>query len=167
MTGVAVLIPALAVSPGLGYALKPFLKNKDYYPSNINRTLNRLHKQKLISFDEKDGKTKITLTKEGKRKILSYKIDEMKLKRGKWDGWWRIAAFDIPEKKRQARDILRSKMMELDFYQLQKSVLVTPWECKNEIEFIKNLYGVEDENICLIKAKRFDGDELVKNYFEL
>lgn len=167
LAGVTVLIPALAVSPGLGYVLKPFLKNEDYYPSEIERTVRRLHKQKLISYDERNGKTKIALTKSGKRKVLSYKIEEMSLKKGKWDGWWRMVVFDIPEKKKKARDILRNKMKEIGFYQLQKSVLITPWKCEDEVDFIKNLYGVEGENICLIKAKEFDGEDLAKNYFDL
>lgn len=167
LAGISILVPALAVSPGLGYLLKPFLKHKDYYPSEIERTVHRLHKQKLISYDERGGKIKITLTKDGKRKVLSYKIEEMKLKKGKWDGWWRVIVFDIPEKKKKARDILRDKMKEIGFYQLQRSVLVTPWECENEIDFIKNLYGIEGEDICLIKAKKFDGEDYVRNYFDL
>lgn len=167
LAGTAVLIPALAVSPGLGYALKPFLKNEDYYPSEIERTVYRLNKQKLISYNERDGKIKIVLTKSGKRKVLSYKIEELSLKKGKWDGWWRIIVFDIPETKRKARNTLRNKMKEIGFYQLQKSVLVTPWECEDEIDFIKNFYGVEKEDICLIRAKKFDGEDLAKNYFDL
>lgn len=167
LAGVTVLIPALAISPGLGYLLKPFLKNENYHASEIKRTVYRLRKQKLISYNEHNGKIKISLTKSGKRKVLSYKIEEMRLKTGKWDGWWRVIIFDIPEKKKKARDSLRNKMKDIGFYQLQKSVLVTPWECEDEVDFIKNLYNVDGEDICLIKAKKFDGDDLARNYFDL
>lgn len=166
LAGATILVPALAVMPGLGYALKPILKNQGLYPSDIDRAVKRLKKQKLIAISYEGKQTKITLTENGQRKVLSFKLSEMKLKKGKWDGWWRIVIFDIPEKDKKARNFLRSKMQELGFYMLQKSVLVTPWECKDEIDFIKHYYGIGD-CVNLIRAKTFDGEEAVKNYFEL
>lgn len=166
LAGTTVLIPTLVMFPGLGYVLKPFLKNSNFYPSYVDRTLRRLEKQKSISISYDGDKTKITLTENGKKKVLAYQLDEIKLKKGKWDGWWRIVIFDIPEKKKIARNLLRAKMQELGFYMLQKSVLVTPWECREEIDFIKHFYGVGD-CVNLIRAKQFDGEDLVKNYFEL
>lgn len=44
-----------------------------------------------------------------------------------WDKRWRILIFDIPEKQRRKRDALRQKLNELNFYQLQKSVWITPF----------------------------------------
>lgn len=166
LVGAVILVPTLAVMPGLGYAIRPLLKAKGYYPSRIDNTLKRLHKQKLISISDQDGKIKIELTEDGKRKVLAYKLEEMQLKRDKWDKWWRVVIFDIPEKKKPARDFLRKKMTELGFYMLQKSVFVTPWECRDEIDFIKHYYDV-GSCVTLIKAKTFDQEDLVKNYFEL
>ena len=116
------------------------------------------------SFD--GDKTKITLTENGERKVLNYKLSEIKLKKGRWDGIWRIVIFDIPEKDRKGRNILRSKMQELGFYPLQKSVMVTPWKCKDEIDFIKHFYHLEDY-VNLIHARIFDGEDVVRGYFEL
>ena len=166
LAGVSILVPTLAVMPGLGYALRPLLKNKKLFPSQIDQTLERLKKQKLISISCEGDKTKITLTEGGRRKVLSYRLEEMELRKGKWDGWWRGVIFDIPEKDRMGRNILRSKMQELGFYMLQKSVMVTPWECKEEIDFIKHFYNLGD-HVNLIKAKTFDGEDSVRNYFEL
>lgn len=166
LAGVTLLVPTLAVAPGLGYALKPLLKCAKLYPSEIDRAVDRLKRQRLISINYQGEQTKITLTEDGKRKVLSYKLGELKLKTGKWDGWWRVVIFDIPEKDRKGRNCLRSKMQELGFYMLQKSVLVTPWECQNEIDFIKYYFRLND-HVNLIKAKTFDGEDVVKNYFEL
>jgi len=117
--GVGIMIPALIVAPGLGYALKPLLKKinkQDYHPTRVQQTLKRLEKQQLISISEdKDGKVSIELLDRGKKRMLSYKIEEMKLKSGKWDGWWRIVIFDIPETKKVARNFLRYKLKELIF----------------------------------------------------
>jgi len=46
----------------------------------------------------------------------------------KWDGYWRILIFDIPEKFRQLRDDLRVLINILGFKQLQKSVWITPYK---------------------------------------
>lgn len=156
------------VSPGFGHVMREIQKKKfkKYKPYRINQTLERLKKQKLISVHEKGDIVEITLTDKGKTKVLSYKIDEMKLKKGRWDNIWRIIIFDIPESKKTARNFLRSKMKELGFYTLQKSVLVTPWSCRDEIDFIKNFYEV-GEFVNLVEARRFDGEEKVKKYFNL
>ena len=60
----------------------------------------------------------------------------MKIRKpAKWDGKWRIVVFDIPENLRSIRQALREHLCRLQFYQLQKSVFVLPYECGDEIEF--------------------------------
>lgn len=161
----AIILPVVAIAPGLPLAFGPFLKKK-YQPSRVKQTLYRLQKQEVVSIKEIDGKVRIELLDKGKRRVLAYKFEEMLIKKGKWDGWWRIVIFDIPEYKRNARDFLRAKMKELGFYILQKSVLVTPWKCREEIDFIKHFYEV-GEFVNLIQAKSFDGEEKVRRYFNL
>ena len=41
-----------------------------------------------------------------------------------WDGKYRIVFFDIPEKDRAARDLLRAKLKEIGFVGWQKSVWI-------------------------------------------
>lgn len=60
------------------------------------------------------------------------------------------------------RPILKSR----GFYMLQRSVLVTPWECKDEVDFIKYYYGLGN-CVNLIKARSFEGEDSVKNFFGL
>lgn len=42
-----------------------------------------------------------------------------------WDGKWRIIIFDIPEKNRQIRNLLRYRLKEWGFIKWQKSVWAT------------------------------------------
>lgn len=163
----AVVIPLAVTVPGLALALKPLLKRRNYPHSRIKNTLDRLSEQQLISISQqKDGNVQIELLEKGQKRILKYKIDEITLERNKWDGLWRIVIFDIPEKQRAARDFLRSKMKEVGFYTLQKSVLITPWNCDDIINFIKYYYGV-GEYVELIVAKSIDKEATFKNYFKL
>src|SRR3990172_7215508 len=92
---------------------------------NFNRSIRRLADEKLI--EEKmlpDGSFKLVLTKNGKQqaKALSLFGSSINFKKPKqWDGKWRIVLFDIPEKDRLFRDILREHLYALGFFKLQHS----------------------------------------------
>lgn len=166
LAGLGLVIPIVLIAPGLPLALKPFLKRKHYYPSEIKRTVTRLQNQKLISVSYQGKETRIELLEKGRKRILSYEIENLKLNKGKWDGVWRVVIFDIPEKNRGARDFLRSKLRELGFYKLQKSVLVTPWECKDIVDFVKHYYFLGDY-VTLILTSSLEQEEYLKKYFNL
>jgi hypothetical protein len=110
----------------------------------LNRAIKRLYESKLVEVKEnEDGSTVLVLSQEGRRKALVYKIDNLKLQRQeKWDGYWRILIFDVPEKFKRARNLLSRKLKEIGMYQLQKSVYVYPFECKDELDFIIEYFGL-------------------------
>ena len=109
----------------------------------LGATIRRLENQELISWEGSEDNLKLILTEKGKKKVLQYKLAEMKIKKTpKWDGLFRVIIFDIPENKKGTREIFRKKLKELEFQQLQKSVFVSPYECRNEIDFLKNVYEV-------------------------
>lgn len=109
----------------------------------LSATIKRLERQKLVSWSEIDGKLKLVLTENGEKKVLKYRLEELTIKKpNEWDGLFRVVIFDIPEKKKGVREMFRRKLKELEFQQLQKSVFVTPFECRDEIDFLKNVYEV-------------------------
>jgi DNA-binding transcriptional regulator PaaX len=111
----------------------------------LKQELKRLYRSKMIKRKENpDGSCSIILTEKGKLKILTYHFEKMKIKGGKWDGKWRMVIFDIPEKLKSGRNALRNKIKELGFYELQKSVWVFPYECKDEIDFIIEFFGLRE-----------------------
>jgi hypothetical protein len=113
---------------------------KDY----LNNAIRRLYRSKLVDIKEtQDGKTILVLSEEGKKRMLIYNLETLKLKRqDKWDGHWRIIIFDIPERLKYAREWLSRKLKEIGMYQLQKSVYVYPFECKDELDFIIEYFGL-------------------------
>ncbi len=60
--------------------------------------------------------------------ILIHTIDK------KRDGVWKIIIFDIPETKRQVRNVLRSKLTSLGFKKWQNSIWISPFTLAPEIE---------------------------------
>lgn len=139
----SLLLTAL-VAPNALMIFKNLLgKKRNPFPSEIKRQLKRVQKEGLVAIGKKGGKTIITITKAGKRKVLKYSVDQMKIKKpGEWDRIWRIIAFDIPEKKKVARNIFRQKLKDLGFKQLQKSVWAYKYPCLDEITFLIHLYEI-------------------------
>jgi len=110
--------------PNMPLVLKMFKANdyRDRY--RITRIMKKLKNKKLLDIYEKEGKERIEITEKGKKRIVRYQIDELKLNRPKkWDGQWRIIMFDIPEKFKKGRDALAKKMKDMEIYPMQKSVL--------------------------------------------
>ncbi len=71
-------------------------------------------------------------------------LAKIKLEDQKWDAKWRLVIFDIPEKRRAVRDLLRSKLKQWDFMHLQQSVWASKKDCTKVLrDFIKHV-GIED-----------------------
>lgn len=76
---------------------------------------------------EKNGRKVIAkLTQAGRDQAVVNKL----LSDEKWDGKWRVVVFDIPEKHRKLRNVLRGKLREWEFKSWQKSV----WIGKKQVE---------------------------------
>jgi hypothetical protein len=110
----------------------------------LYRIVREFYRERLVDWQEKpDGSIRIVLSEEGKKRALEYNFDELKIKEpDRWDGKWRGVFFDIPEKRRKARDALRDKLKELGFYEMQKSVFVYPFPCRDEIDFIVEFFNI-------------------------
>ncbi len=109
----------------------------------LSQQINKLYKSQLIKAEENpDGSFTFVLTKKGKSKAMAYNVQNIKIKKEKWDGKWRIVSFDIPEKSKKARDTLRWKLKKLGFYELQKSVFVFPYPCEDEMDFIIEFFNL-------------------------
>lgn len=112
------------------------------YPRKINKPLilqaiERLKEKQLIEYVGL-GKVVFKLTDAGADQVVreKLKIEDSK----EWDGLWRLVIFDIPEDQRIARDLLRFKLKEWGFKQIQKSVWATKRNCTLVMrKFIKEL----------------------------
>lgn len=109
------------------------------------RSFNNLKKQRALEFvKEEDNCLVYRINEQGKEKIKKFIFDELKINQLKnWDNKWRLVIFDIPETKKNERHALRRKLKELGFYQCQKSAWIYPFECEQEIEFIKDVLNVK------------------------
>ncbi|KPJ54926.1 hypothetical protein AMJ47_02545 [Parcubacteria bacterium DG_72] len=127
----------------------------------LRKEIKNLYRSKAIKKQENEnGSVTIILTEKGKVKALNYHFENMVIKKGKWDKKWRVVMFDIPEKISKGRKVLREKLKKLGFCELQKSVWIFPYECKNEIDFIIEFFNLR-------KYVRFAILDYVDNEFHL
>lgn len=135
---------------------------------NLRKTISKLYQSKMLCYkDNRDGTTEITLAENGKKRVLRYNLDTIKIKKSaKWDGLWRIIIFDIPEHKKLARDTLSLKLKQFGMLPLQKSVFISPYECKNEVDFTTELFDIKPY-VRFILAKDVDNAFDLKQKFNL
>ncbi len=110
----------------------------------LNNTIRSLYKSRLIREHENpDGSLTMVLTNKGKEKVVTFNIDNMEIKKPKvWDKKWRMVIFDIPEKHKPAREALRETLKRLGFYEYQKSVLIHPYPCQDEVDYLIEYYEI-------------------------
>jgi len=141
---------------------RPYSSIYGYFPdrskSSIRRTIKNLLKSGNIVKIVEDGIPKFKITSLGKIKLTS-EIPALSFGRVKWDGFWRMLIFDIPEKEKKLRDILRGRLKEFGFGKWQKSVYISPFDIGKEVaEFIKS-HGLEEYAFILESKKILAGGQ--------
>lgn len=72
-----------------------------------------------------------------------------KYQRRKWDGWWRVIIYDIPEKDKVRRNSLRMVLTKYGYGLWQKSVYLTPHPVTKAVTDWLNKHGMASRVVCL------------------
>ena len=169
LTGLALggFIVACIVMPNLAQVVNLFKPKDSRDRYRVKQALRGLQKKNMVHIVSRKGQDVVEITAQGKKKVLEYDLANMQLNtRQKWDQKWRIVMFDIPETKKRARNAVSFKIKDIGMYSIQKSVFVFPHPCKDEIDFVGEVFGVR-KNIIYIEATHIDGDEKAKRHFGL
>ncbi len=138
------------------------LKDKDF-----RHEIKRLEKKGYVALTKTPKGFVAKLLKKANRRLKGILLEDLILPIGeKWDGKWRLYIFDIPEKYRSARDTLRTKLKSLGMYNIQRSVFVYPFDCREELEFIGEYYGVSDYST-YVETGYMDIDKELRKYFKV
>lgn len=134
----------------------------------LKRSIRLLYESRLVKeIRNKDGTTTLVLSEKGKQYALTCNVDRMKIKTpSTWDGKWRIVIFDIPEKIRKSREIIRFHLKKLNFYELQESVFVHPFDCKIEVEYLTEIFQLR-KHIRFMVADFIDNELHLKKLFNI
>ena len=163
LTNPAFIAPAILVAKYL---------DKGTDKKKLENSVQYLKKQKYISISSTGRKSTIRLTGKG-RKLAGVHAIQGKLKKlrdeehNRWDGVWYIVIFDIENDKRAKRDALRHMLQKSGFEQLQKSVWVYPFDCREEVAFVKNFFGIKEEECRVIVFNNIERDKSLRKKFKL
>jgi len=134
ISGALIIAPPMTPKAATILWSKVFKKLKPHRGSTL--PIYRLVKTKYIKIVKTKVQTRIELTEKGKQIAQSLLYYDTHKKSEKWDHIWRVVMYDIPSKHKYERDGFRKKVKELGMYQLQKSVWIYPYDCKEEIQFL-------------------------------
>jgi hypothetical protein len=174
LLGKGVLLSAAILAPKSAPLIKDILNQspdwdewKHFNISYLQRTLRRLEAQKQIEIQERDGKQIVSLTMNGKRKVLQFSIDHLMIDKPKhWDGKWRVVLYDVPKINKKLGDLIRENLRSLGFYAIQDSVYLFPYPCFKQIEFLREFYNLGDA-VQYMLVDKIERDEAFKTYFNL
>jgi len=169
---VAGMVGIAATSPYFGVnawrAFQNSHKRKKYPKQKFSDTFTRLQRKKAIFLEKRKHEIKISLTSEGRQLAGFLQIDSLIIKKpAKWDRKWRIVLFDIAQLKLNHRNAFRSKLKELSFAPFQKSVWLHPFDCRDEIELLKDFFGLSDKEVCLLVTENIPSESVFKKHFSL
>lgn len=144
--------------------MRVFAKKLSMKERNFRRCLNGMEKRGLVSLEERG----FVITPRGRAALLKMSIESEDWQKQDWDGLWKMVIFDIPEKKKGARDALRKFLIRKGFYRLQDSVFISPFADLEALNFMRFEYGVsENVNIFTSKSASIDDDHKLKELFNL
>jgi len=104
---------------------------------NFYSTIYRLKNEGYLKIKRGRAGDGYILTPDGEKKILKIKIRNLEKKKNPRDEWLMII-FDIPEKRKRDRNILRRFLCTLGFQKIQQSVWVSPYDIYDELKAIVN-----------------------------
>lgn len=120
----------------------------------VTRSLKGLLNSGLIENVSSGQNDYARLTKEGKKKALSLKLEnENALVNSKWDGFWRIVLLDLPEERKRERESLRYLLKKAGFVCLKNSVWITPYPFEHLFINIKKDLNLTTELIILVTSQ--------------
>lgn len=148
--------------------LRAFRKGNRYGRKDVYNAFYRLRRGGYLEIHTKGHQIYIFLTEKGRQRAGWFQINHLEIKKPKrWDGKWRVFIFDIPHVHRLKREALRGFLKRLNFFPLQKSVWVSPYECRDELELLKDFFGLSREEARLIVSDDIGDNTQLKKYFGL
>jgi len=144
----AISLPELRDS-ALGAETESKALSSDKYA--ITRSLKGLREAGLIENISSPQNEYARLTKEGKKKIHSLKLDsDTTLVNTSWDGFWRIILLDLPEDRKSERESLRYLLKKAGFVCLKNSAWISPFPFEHLFTNIKKDLSLSTEMIIIV-----------------
>jgi hypothetical protein len=167
LAGIAItgVVGIAIVAPNAIQLLKYVLPEDDmkrHYKYRANSSLKKLIKDGYIVEKVVNNKKVFTLTNKGKLRYESLKEHKNK----KWDGKWRLVSFDVYEKNRNKRNLLRKELQSYGFQMIHQSMWAYPYPCDEYIALLKSDLSF-GKNVQYMLVEYLDMHTELKKKFDL
>lgn len=142
------------------YPYKGMGKSFYKYRGGFIRAIYELKERGYLEEVEIKGEKYLKITPKGRLKLIRKKYFK------KWDGYWRIVAFDIKETRKKTRDTFRAKLYMLGCLPIQKSVWITPSDISADLEDILDILDIK-ENVDYFISKALTNEEKYLKMFNI
>jgi len=164
--GVAGTITLAAAAPNVAGMFARKITDLSRMRTRTKSAATKLAKKGLVRFVEREGHDVLEITPAGRR-LLELELAKKDIGRPrKWDGRYRVVAFDISERFKLQRDALRRSMLSLGFLRLQNSMWVFPHDCEELIVLIKSELHL-GKNVIYMIVDEIDNDDWIRRHFKL
>lgn len=109
----------------------------------LSAAVSDLKRQKLIEKKKYEDSVLVSLTEKGMLRAINFSFRRLEHKEEKWDGKWRMVAFDIPNSHQKGRKAFSYRLKMGGFYEMQESIFLYPYDCKKEIDTFTKLFKIE------------------------
>lgn len=135
----------------------------------VIRSIYYLKTQGYVELIPEGEDFKVKIVKKGRKKVRQMRFDSLSVPKMKtWNGHWWIVLADIPSKDyRRRADFFRDKLKTMNFYPLQRTGWVYPFDPRDEVDFVSAYYGVE-RFVTTMEAVTVDSEDktVLKKYFK-
>jgi DNA-binding transcriptional regulator PaaX len=161
------LLGVAVVAPNALQLLTYTNQNRSAYAWRANAALARLVAHGYVAWHEENGKKYARITSLGESFLIKFSEKPRSTSvPKKWDQKWRMVIFDVPERRRTARNQLRAMLASVGFVQLQGSVWVYPYDSEDVVTLIKTQFVLGREVLYAV-VEELEGDTRLRKRFNL
>ena len=159
--GLGSLVIASFALPGLPVVLKPIMEMRG--SEGFQKLLDQLKNKNIITL----GGDEIKLTKRGQKLLEKIEVESIEIKKpDEWDGIWWLVSYDIPNELNNMRDYFRALLKRYGFHQIQASLWVHPYDCREEIAIVAQYLDIS-EFVIIMSTDHLPKQEDIEQYFNL
>lgn len=137
------------------------------YPrrQSVYNSFSRLKKKGYLTSSYVKGRVVYRLAEPIRKQLAALQKVRLRDAQAKtWDGRWRLVSFDIPEKQKNHRDVLRRRLKRLGLVHFQHSIWLTPYKLAEDFYEIIEECGLKD-CVLIIESDRLPQEpKWIKNF---
>jgi len=115
---------------------------KEWAGRRVDNAFGQMKRSGYIKEQKVSGHSKYFLTLKGIEKILKLRI-KLKLRKEELKQKYLVIIFDIPEAKKELRNLFRERLKEMGVKRLQQSVWITSRDILKEVVILVKIYKLQ------------------------